>query len=89
MQQTHAKGVQDLIRRMNHWELCKRLEYNHLVKCYMLKSESLLENETRKTLRDFKLQTDLVNPARGPDLVFINQKKSLSSRVFCNNNNNN
>ena len=42
-----------------HEELCKRLKYDHADKWYMLKPESVLENEAPKILWYFKIKTDL------------------------------
>ena len=36
--------------------------------------KSVLENETRKLLRDFEIQTDALTSAQGPDLVAIKNK---------------
>ena len=33
-----------------HWELCKRLKFDHTNKWYLHKPESVLENETHKIL---------------------------------------
>ena len=41
------------------------------LKLYEHKPESVPENETRKTLCDFVIQTDHIIPARRPDLVLI------------------
>ena len=41
----------------------------------MHKRESILENETRKILRDFEIYTDHLIPARKADIVLVNQKK--------------
>ena len=41
----------------------------------MHKSESVLENETYKILRDFEIQTNYLITAKRPDLVIISKKK--------------
>ena len=48
---------------MTHWQLCKKLKFNHTIKQYMHKPESVLENETHKILWDFKIQK------KSPNLV--------------------
>ena len=40
----------DWLEKVIHWELCKRLNFNHTTKRYMHKPESVLENETHKIL---------------------------------------
>ena len=45
----------------------------------MHKPESMLENETRKILRDFKIQTDHLISARRTDLGMV--KKMRTSRT--------
>ena len=46
----------------------------------MYKPESLLENETHKILRYFKINTDHLIPARQPDRVIINEKQKESAK---------
>ena len=41
----------------------------------MLSQESVLENETRKVLWDFEIQTDPLIVTKRPDLVIVNKKK--------------
>ena len=38
-----------------HWELCKKLKFNHTTKWYIHKPESLLKNETHKILKGFEI----------------------------------
>ena len=49
----------------------------------MHKPETVLENETNKILRDFKIETDHLIPARRPDQVMINKKENMRCRGFC------
>ena len=42
--------------------------------------KSVLENETRKILSDFEIQTDHLSPARRLDLVIINLKRKRTRR---------
>ena len=41
----------------------------------------VLENDTHKPLWDFNIQTDLLIPARRPDLIIINKKKEICKIV--------
>ena len=41
----------------------------------------VLEDDTRKLLWDFDLQTDHLNSARRPDLIIINKKKKICKIV--------
>ena len=63
------------MRKVIHWELCKKLNFHHATKWYTHKPESVLENKTHKILWDFEIQTDHQIPARRPDLVVINKKE--------------
>ena len=47
----------DRVGKVIHWEMCKRMKFDHTTK-YMHKPESILENDTRKILRNFVIQTD-------------------------------
>ena len=41
----------------------------------------VLENDSHKLLRDFKIQTDHLIPARRPDLIIINKKMRICKTV--------
>ena len=63
---------------MIHWELCKKLEYDHTNKEYMHKPLYILENDTNKIIWDFEVET-----ARSY-LVLINMReKNWPSVLFC------
>ena len=47
----------DYVGKVIHWELCKRLKFDHSIKC-TYKPESLLENETHNILWYIEIQTD-------------------------------
>ena len=69
------------------WELCKRLKFDHTIKWYIHKPESVLENETHGILWDFEIQIDHPIRARRPDVDLINkdekkQQKNLSTSGF-------
>ena len=51
--QKKCKKIFDWVGKVIHEELCKILKFAHTKKCDMLKPLSVLENETRKILRDF------------------------------------
>ena len=51
MQLTSTKNKEtryDWVRKVIHWKLCKRLSFDHTMKWYMNKSESVLEKQTHK-----------------------------------------
>ena len=60
---------------MIHWEMCKKLKFDHTIKWYMHNPAPVLENPTHKLLWHFKIQTDHLIPATRPDLIIINKKK--------------
>ena len=49
----------------------------------MHKTESNLENETRKIIWDFEIQTGHLFPAKTPAFVIINEKENLPYRGLC------
>ena len=77
MQETSVKGELDLAwlgGKGDPWKLCKRLKFEDSSKWCVHKLESALENETLKILWDFEVQTDLLIPARRPDVTLVNKK---------------
>ena len=48
--QNEYKTRHDWVGRVIHWELCKRLKFDHSAKWYLHKPESVLENEKHKIL---------------------------------------
>ena len=66
-----------------HWELCKKFKSEHTNKWYIHNIESLLENETYRLLRDFKIQTDYLISATQPDLIIVNKKENLPNCWLC------
>ena len=72
---TEKKNWLDWVGKMIHWELCKKLKFDHTYKWYMLNSEYILENETRKLFWDFDKEMDRLISARRPDFIIINTKK--------------
>ena len=71
------KTRHDRVEKMIPWELCIRLKFDHTIKWYMYKPESILENETHKILWNFYIKMDHFIQALRQDLVLINQKKDL------------
>ena len=53
--QKEYKTSHDWVGKVIHWELCKKLVFDHTTKWYMQKSESVLENETHKILWAFEI----------------------------------
>ena len=58
-----------------HWELCKKLKFDHMNKWYMHNPEYVQENKTHKLFWDFEIQSNHQISARRPDLIIINKKK--------------
>ena len=73
--QKEYKTRHDWLGEVIHWEMSKKLKYDHTNKWYMHNPEFLRENETHKLLSDFKIQTDHLILASPPDLFIINKKK--------------
>ena len=48
--QKDYKTKHDWLGKVIHWELCKRLKFDHTNKWYMQKPKSILENETHRIL---------------------------------------
>ena len=49
-----------------HWEMCKKLKFDHTNKWYMHNPSPVLENNTHKHLWDFDVQTDHLISTRRP-----------------------
>ena len=73
--QKEYKTRHDWVGKVIHWEMCKKFKFDHTNKWYMHNPASVLENDTRKLLWDFDIQTDHLISARRPDLIIINKKK--------------
>ena len=54
--QKDYKTRHDWVGKVIHWELCKKLKFDHTNKWYMHNPESVLENETHKLRWDFEIQ---------------------------------
>ena len=71
------------MRKMIHWELYKKMKFDHTTKWYMHKPESIQENETYISLAFCNTMDHLI-PATRQDLVLINKKNGISAvfRIF-------
>ena len=68
-------GVQGETRLGGHWEMCKKLKFDHANKWYMHNPAPVLEKDTRKLLWDFDIQMDHLISARRPDFIIKKKKK--------------
>ena len=66
--QKEYKNRYYFIGKVIHWELCKKLKFDHDNKRYRHNPESVLENDTHKILWDFEIQTDYLILARRSDI---------------------
>ena len=48
----------ELVGKVIHWELCKKMKYDHTAKWYILNPECVQKNKIHKLLEDFEIQTD-------------------------------
>ena len=58
----------DWMGKVIHWELCKKLKFDHAKWWHMHKSAFVQENKTHEILWDISIQTDHQIPARRQDL---------------------
>ena len=75
------KTRHDWVGKVIDCKLCKKMKFNHTIKWYMRKQESILENEMHKIFLDFDIQTDPLISARRPDQGLTKKKKSISRIV--------
>ena len=73
--------IHDWVGRVIHWEMRKKIKFDHTNKWYMQNPTSVLENDTHKLLWDFDTQTDHVISARRPDNK--NKKEILQNCRLC------
>ena len=66
------------VRKVIHWEICKKSKFDHAIKWYMHNPAAVLENNTQKLLWDFDIHTDHLISARRSDLIIINKKRELA-----------
>ena len=73
--QKEYKTRHDWVGKVIHWEMCKKIKFDHTNEWYMYSPAPVLENDTHKLLWDFDVQTDHLISARRPDLIIINKNK--------------
>ena len=73
--QNECKCRLDWEENVIHWELCKKLKFDHTTKWYMHKPESVQVNETHKICWNFEIQTDHLILTRRPNLMIVNKRK--------------
>ena len=74
--QKKHKARHDWVGKMIHWELYKKLKFDHTTKWYMPKAESIQKNETHKILWDLEIQKGNRIPARKPIVKKKKRKKT-------------
>ena len=79
--QKEYKARHDWVGKVIHWEMCRKFQFDHTNKWYMHNPAPVLENDSHKLLWDFNIQTDLIIPARRPDLIIINKKRRESAKL--------
>ena len=79
--QKKYKARHDWMGKVIHWEMRKKLKFDHANKWYMHNRAPVLENDSHKLLWDFDVQTDHQNSARRPDLIIINKEKKICKIV--------
>ena len=78
------KTRHDWLGKVIHWQMCKKLKFDHTNKWYMHSPAAVLENDTHKLLWDFDIQTNHLISPRQPDLIIINKKKeNLQNCELC------
>ena len=80
------KTRHDWVGKVIHWEMYKKIKFDHTNKWYMHNPAPVLENNTHKRPWDFDIQTDHLISARRPDLIIINNKKKenlQNGRLCC------
>ena len=73
-----CKTRHDLVGKVIHWKLCKKLKFDHTKKWYIYIPAYILKNNTHKLKWNFEKQTDHQISARTPDLIIINKKRELA-----------
>ena len=71
----------DWVSKLIHWEMCKKVKFDHTNKWYMYIPVPVLENDRHKLLWDFDVHTDHLISARRPDVIIINNKKRICKIV--------
>ena len=77
--QKEYKTRHEWVGKVIHWEMCKKLKFDHTNKWYMHNPVSVLENDAYKLLGDFDIQMDHLISARRPD---HNQQKKRTCKIM-------
>ena len=72
--QREYKRRHDWLGKKIHWEVCRKTGFDVNEKCYKHEPEKVAENDSRKILWDFTIQTDHLIEARRPDMVIDKTK---------------
>ena len=80
MQQISTEG-DDWVGKVIHWEICKKLKFDHTTIWYMHNPAPVLENNTHELLWDFNIEMDHVISTGRPDLIIINNKKKKKKKT--------
>ena len=75
LEQKEYKTRHNWVGKMIHWEMCKKLKFDHAKKWYMSNPAPVLANDTHQLLWDFNIHTDHLISARRPDLIIIHKEK--------------
>ena len=78
--QKEYKTRHDWVGKVIHWEMYKKLKFDHTNKCYTHNSASVQEKDTHKLLWDFDIQTDHLISVRRPALIIIDNKKEKKKK---------
>ena len=83
--QKEYKTRHDWAGKVIHWEMGKKLKFDHTNKRYMHNSGLVLEIDTHKFIWDFDIHTDHLISTKRPDLIRINKKKEnlQNCRLSC------
>ena len=80
--QKEYKIRHDWVDKVIHWEMCKKLKFDHTNKWYMHNPAPVLWNDTHKLLWHFDIHKDHLISARRPDLIRINKiKKKKTCKI--------
>ena len=79
--QKEYKTRHDWVGKVIHREMCKKFKFDHMNKWYVHNPASVLENDTHKLLWDFDIQMDHLISAWIPDLIIINNKNRLFTKL--------
>ena len=81
MAQKEFKPWYDWVGKRIHWDLSKKFGIHASEQWYNHETEAIVENDSCKILWDFTIQTDHVNEARRPGLIFANKKEKKCTIV--------